>query len=89
MIKIEKMTPGCKATITRGEQPQPVFVGQLLSRADLETLVVGGGTLMYTIDEQEIVEVDGSAQKQVEPPVTVPPLNTAPPVKPKIVQPKK
>lgn len=88
MIKIEKMTPGCKATITRGEVPQPVFVGQLLSRADIETLIVGGGTLLYTIDEEAIVEVKGTEPKAVEP-QKVPPLNMTPPVKPKVVSPKK
>jgi len=54
MIKIESMSEGCKATIN-GSQ---IFVGQLFNYKDIKTLVVTVGKVMYTIDENEIKEVE-------------------------------
>ena len=88
MVKIEKLLHGCKASILRDEVRQPLFVGQLITQSDLDTLEVVFGTLVYTIDEQEIVEVNGTEPTNT-PVATEPPVKVAPPTKPKVVQPKK
>ena len=54
MIKIERMSEGCKATVN-GNQ---IFVGQLFSYSDIETLAVTEGKVMYTVDEAEVKEVE-------------------------------
>lgn len=57
MIKIEKLLDNAKATFTRENKQMPVFLNQLLSDQEGTTLVVTQGTLVYTIDETEIVTV--------------------------------
>lgn len=59
MIKIEQLKDGAKATIVRNGVKQPVYLAMNITRAELETLEVIGGSLMYTIDEAEIVEIQG------------------------------
>jgi hypothetical protein len=63
MIKIERMSEGCKATVN-GSQ---IFVGQLFGYNDIESLVVTEGKVMYTIDEAEVKEVEAAVVVQVAP----------------------
>jgi hypothetical protein len=59
MIKIERMSEGCKATVN-GNQ---IFVGQLFTYKDIETLEVLSGVVTYTVDEAEIVDVEAAPVK--------------------------
>lgn len=59
MIKIEKLKDGAKATIVRNGVKQPVYLAMNITAAELQTLEVVGGSLVYTVDETEIVEVQG------------------------------
>lgn len=59
MIKIERLNNGAKATIVRNGVTQPVYLGMSITAAELETLQTIGGSIVYTIDETEIVELQG------------------------------
>lgn len=59
MVKIESINGCVTATIKRGNTETPVFKGQLLHMHDIETLKVVGGSLEYSIDELELVTVEG------------------------------
>jgi hypothetical protein len=59
MIKIEQLKNGAKATIVRNGFKQPVYLAMNITEAELPTLEVIGGSLVYTVDESEIVEVAG------------------------------
>lgn len=60
MIKIERIA--CEsATITRGDETIPLFEGQILHGHDLESLKVVNGELVYSVDELELVTVNGEA----------------------------
>jgi hypothetical protein len=97
MIKFERLSNGAKATIIRNEVTQPVYIGMAVSREELATLNVISGTVLYTIDEKEIVEVSAKdapapAPKpvQVEKPEVVEattPVEPVVAVKPAIVKP--
>jgi hypothetical protein len=95
MIKFERLSNGAKATIIRNEVTQPVYIGMAVSREELATLNVVSGTVLYTIDEKEIVEVSAKAAPapkpvQVEKPEVVEATTPAEPVvavKPAIVKP--
>lgn len=60
MIKIEQLKGGCTATIERNGVRQPVYVRMVVTKAELDSLETTGGTLVYTIDEEQIVEVAGA-----------------------------
>ena len=68
MIKIERMSEGCKATVN-GNQ---IFVGQLFNYKDIRTLVVTEGKVTYTVDETEIKEVEAAAKAPKASAKTVP-----------------
>lgn len=55
MVKIEQIKPGTVATVMRDDQRQQVFQGQLITRAEADTLEVTGGEIVYSIDEAEVV----------------------------------
>ena len=57
MIKIEQLKGGCTATIQRNGVKQPVYIGMAVTKEELDSLEISQGTLVYTIDEEEIVEV--------------------------------
>lgn len=59
MIKIEQLKNGAKATIIRNGVKQPVYLAMNITAAELDTLEVVGGSLVYTVDEAEILEVQG------------------------------
>lgn len=69
MIKFERLSKDAKATIVRNGVQQPVYLGMTLSSSELESLVVSAGTVLYTIDETEVVEV--SAKPAVVKPAVV------------------
>jgi len=64
MIKIERMSEGCKATVN-GNQ---IFVGQLFTYSDIKTLEVLSGVVTYTVDEAEIKEVEAVAKPAAKTP---------------------
>lgn len=70
MIKIEQLKGGCTATIERNGVRQPVYVRMVVTKAELNSLEITGGTLVYTIDEEQIVEVDGTVPNNVQVAVT-------------------
>lgn len=65
MIKVEYFKDGAKATILREGERTPLFIGQLLHGHDLETLQVEGGIFGYSVDELDIVEVNGKTGESV------------------------
>lgn len=99
MVKIEKLSPDAQVWFQRDGTRQRAYLHQLLSRAELATLEIESGTVMYSIDEQEVVTRSAATTKSPEPAATTQPVATPapaqPPVavaaetKPKIVFPKK
>ncbi len=102
MIKIEQLKNGAKATIIRNGVKQPVYLAMNITAAELATLEVVGGSLVYTVDEAEILEVQGGEtpepSKSPEPTTSLEPsesavetpsetVETQPVVKPAIVKP--
>lgn len=102
MIKIEQLKNGAKATIIRNGVKQPVYLAMNITAAELATLEVVGGSMVYTVDEAEILEVQGGetpeASKSLEPVTSPEPSESAvetasetaeiaPVVKPAIVKP--
>ncbi len=81
MIKIEKLSADCKATIVRADVKQPVFLHQLLTPAEFATLMVEAGELVYSVDELEVnaVKAPGLVEpaKPVAKPVVKPATKTA------------
>lgn len=61
MVKIEAMKNGAKATVMRNGRQIPLFLHQLISRDELETMVVESGTIVYSVDELEILEKSAPA----------------------------
>lgn len=57
MIKFERLSKDSKATVIRNEVAQPVYVGMTVSSKELDTLKVISGSVLYTVDEKQIVEV--------------------------------
>lgn len=82
MIKFERLSKDAKATIVRNGVKQPVYLGMTVSQAELDSLVVSAGEVLYTVNEEKIVTVQA--------PVAAPPApEPAAPVaaKPAIVKP--
>src|SRR3990167_8773365 len=52
MIKIEVMSDDCIATINSTEV---IFVGQLLTVTEFDTLVLTKGSVTYSVDEKEVL----------------------------------
>lgn len=99
MIKIEKLSPDADVWFVRGGVRQRAFLHQLLSHSELPSLEVLSGSVVYSIDEQDVITQQAlEPTKSVEPtnsPAVEPPTPATPPVaatteaKPKIVFPKK
>jgi hypothetical protein len=98
MIKIEQLKNGAKATIIRNDVAQPVYVGMNVTNDELASLEIELGSVVYTIDETEIVEVsagvnapqapvDTKSQEQSATAVETSVEAEAPVVKPAIVKP--
>lgn len=65
MIKIEQLKSGCTATIQRNGVRQPVYVGMVVTKAELDSLEIAQGTLVYTIDEEQVVELGQKAPVEI------------------------
>lgn len=99
MVKIEKLSSDAAVWFLRDGVRQRAYLHQLISRAELDTLEVDAGTVVYTIDEQEVVTRSATATKSVtepQPAATTPastpaepPVAAATETKPKIVFPSK
>ncbi len=74
MIKIERIEPGGHATIIRDRVVMPIYKSLLITHAELQTLVVQKGSVLYSIDESEIVLV--KAPEPEEPELNVSTTNT-------------
>ena len=100
MVKIEQLSPGTVVWFVRDGKRQRAFLHQLLTRDELTTLEVVGGTVVYSIDEQEVVSRSADTTKSAEavsepttattaPTPAEPPVVAATETKPKIVFPAK
>lgn len=92
MIKFERLSKDAKATIVRNDAVQPVYLGMVVTPKELETLTVSSGTVLYTVDEEKVVEVKASTKiQEVEPKLTDESATAQEPVvepkKPAIVRP--
>lgn len=65
MIKIEKLKDGAKVFIMRDGKRTQVLLNQLVSHAEFTTVEVEGGTLVYSVDETEVLELAGVEAKQI------------------------
>ena len=66
MIKIERLKDGAKVFVTRDGMRVQVFLNQLITHTDFQTVEVEGGTLVYSVDETEVLEMSGGQGKQIE-----------------------
>lgn len=80
MVKIEKLSDGAVVTAVRDGKTVKLFKGQLITKAEADTMIVEKGTVVYTIDEQEIVE-KSAEQKPVEKAVQKAPVIVKPAIK--------
>jgi len=91
MVKIEIISPGAAATILRNGVRQEVFVKQLITYQEADSLEVTGGDVVYSINETEVVTKSGNAAPAVPQAAPEPELPvteaSAEEVKPVIVQP--
>lgn len=62
MIKIEQLKNGAKATIIRNEVRQPVYPNMTVTAAELETIETTG-TVVYSIDELEVLEIGANTER--------------------------
>jgi hypothetical protein len=63
MIKIERLKDGAKVfVVTEGTRRQ-VYLNQLITYAEFETIEVEGGALVYSIDEAEVKEMQGQGKQ--------------------------
>ena len=68
MYKIEQLLNDAVATFTTADgESSTVFVGQLLDGAAIATLKVENGSVVYSINEGELVEVHASGAAPVAP----------------------
>lgn len=73
MVKIEKIVDA-KVFIVRDGTKREVFLHQLITRQELETLQVEGGSVVVSIDEEELKEYSAVASKSTAAPTTEPTL---------------
>jgi len=81
MVKIEELKNGAEATYTRDYTGDKTSVGlhNLISISELESMVVTKGTVVYTIDEQEIGEKSATGAPKAAPKAATPPAQEAAP----------
>ena len=68
MVKIEQLKNGAKATVMRDGRKVPIFLHQLITRQELESMEVSTGTVVYSVDELEILEKSAPAPAPVPAP---------------------
>ena len=74
MVKIEKLLDGGRVTITRGGVETTLFEGQLIPEYELGTLKVLAGRVIYSVNEQEVVERVAEIEQVVAKPLIKKPL---------------
>lgn len=74
MVKIEKLLDGGRVTITRGGVETALFEGQLIPEYELGTLKVLAGRVIYSVNEQEVVERVAEIEQVVAKPLIKKPL---------------
>lgn len=100
MVKIEKLSHDAQVWFQRDGVRQRAWLHQLISYAELTTLVVESGTVVYSIDEQEVITRSADTTKSpaaapatpepvAAPAPAEPPVAVATETKAKIVFPKK
>lgn len=65
MVKIEIIGPGASATILRNGERQQVFVKQLITYEEADSLEVTGGEVTYSVNETEVITKSGNAAPAV------------------------
>ena len=63
MVRIEKLTPGTKLYVMRNNVKTQIFLNQLIEDVEFSTVMVEGGTLIYSINETEVKEMTGQGQQ--------------------------
>lgn len=92
MIKIERLSSDADVWFTRGGVRQRAYLHQLLSHSELPSLEVLSGSVVYSIDEQQVITqqaLEPSKSPEPSPTPTKPAVAVATEAKPKIVFPKK
>jgi hypothetical protein len=74
MVKIEKLLDGGRVTVTRGGAEVTLFEGQLIPEYELGTLKVLAGRVIYSVNEQEVVERVAEIEQVVAKPAAKKPL---------------
>lgn len=91
MVKIEIIGPGASATILRNGVRQEVFVKQLITYEEADSLEVTGGEVTYSVNETEVITKSGNAAPAIPQAATEPKLpateEVAEKITPVIVQP--
>jgi|APGre2960657373_1045057.scaffolds.fasta_scaffold05006_5 hypothetical protein len=85
MVKIEELKNGAEATYTKDYSNEKGLIGlhNLISRRELESMVVTKGTVVYTIDEQEFGEKSAATAPKAAPKTVAPASAAAPATTPK------
>lgn len=81
MVKIEIIGPGASATILRNGERQQVFVKQLITYEEADSLEVTGGEVTYSVNETEVITKSGDAAPAVPQTTAEPELPTTEEVK--------
>jgi hypothetical protein len=63
MIKIEKLKDGAKVFITRDGTKCEIYINQLITPSEFNTIEIEGGSCIYSIDENEVKELVGQARQ--------------------------
>lgn len=71
MIKIESIK-ATKATVVRGGLRQPLLTGSHISADELATIEAEAGTIVYSVDENEVKELTFQAKQAPTPPAAKP-----------------
>lgn len=76
MIKIEKIS-ATKATVIRGGVRQPLILHSHITDAELATVEAESGTVVYSVDENEVKELTFQAKPVAAAPVVKQPAKPA------------
>ena len=82
MIKIERIKPGTKAVFMRDGIEHTVFLGQLLSWGEFESLQFTSGGVTISIDETEVQELTAPEALSTVPAAAPAAVSTKPTVAP-------
>lgn len=63
MIKIEKLKDGAKVFITRDGTKCEIYINQLITPSEFNTIEIEGGSCIYSIDENEVKELVGQPKQ--------------------------